>query len=60
MGELTFGGGEDKDLVGGGSTGGIFPGGGNEQTFSSWEGPHPHPSNIYKYLKYIYIYIYIP
>ena len=28
MGELTFDGGEDKNLVGGGSTEGIFPGGG--------------------------------
>ena len=30
MGELTYGG-EDKNLVGGESTRGIFPGGGNEQ-----------------------------
>ena len=44
MGELTFGGREDKNLVEWGSTGGSFPGGGNEQTFSSWEWPRPHPS----------------
>ena len=56
------GGGYDKNWVGGGSTGGIFPGGGNEQTFSSWEGPPPiFPSrrtNIYIYI-YVYIYMYI-
>ena len=49
MGELTFGdkkgegGGvvKDKNLVGGASTGGIFPGGGNEQMVG---GPSPYPS----------------
>ena len=44
--------GNDKNLVGG-STGGIFPGGGNEQTFSWWEGPLPivrsRKTNIYIY-----------
>ena len=60
MGELTFGdeggggwegGLKDKNFVGEASTGGIFPGGGNEQIFSWWEGPPPitpsRKSNIY-------------
>ena len=44
---------EDRNLVGGGSTGGIFPGGGNEQIFSWWEGSAPilpsRKTNIYIY-----------
>ena len=52
MGELTFGGGEkDKNLVVGRSTGEVFPGGGNKQIFSWWEGPPPilasRKTNIY-------------
>ena len=39
--------------MGGGSTGGIFPGGGNEQIFSWWEEPAPilpsRKTNIYIY-----------
>ena len=44
MGKLIFGewGAEHKNLVGGGSTGEIFPGGGeNEQIFNWWEAPPP-------------------
>ena len=59
MGELTFGRrGEDKNLVGEGSTEGIFAGEGNEQTFSWWDGSPPS-FPIGKPI-YIYIYIYIP
>ena len=51
--------GEDKNLVGGVSTGGIFPGGGNEQTFSWWEGPPPPSFPVGKPI-YIYIYTIVP
>ena len=43
MGELTFGGREDKNLEGRGSIGGIFPGGENKQTFGWWGTPPPIP-----------------
>ena len=54
---------EDKNLVQVGSTGGIYPGGWNEQIFSWWEGPPPSfpvgkPIYIFVCI-YIYIYIYI-
>ena len=48
----------DKNLVGGGSTGKTFPGGGNEQISSWWEGPPSHPSQ-YENI-YIYIYTIVP
>ena len=62
MGELTFGGwGDDKNLVGGGPTGEIFPGWSNEQIFSwredrriSTQGGTLIYFGIYKYI-YIYI-----
>ena len=56
MGELAFGGREDKNLEGRASIGGIFPGGENKQTFGWWEEPPP-PS--FPVGKPIYIYIYI-
>ena len=53
MGELTYGG-EDKNLVGGESTGGIFPGGGNEQISAGGRSLAPS----FPVGKPIYIYIY--
>ena len=58
MGELAFGGREDKNLEGRASIGGIFPGGENKQTFGWWEEPPPPSFPVGKPI-YIYIYIYI-
>ena len=57
MGELAFGGREDKNLEGRASIGGIFPGGENKQTFGWWEEPPPPSFPVGKPI-YIYIYIY--
>ena len=60
MGKLTFGkwGRRIKIWWEGGSAGGIFPGGGNEQIFSWWEGPPP--SFLVGKPIYIYIYTLVP
>ena len=55
MGELTYGG-EDKNLVGGESTRGIFPGGGNEQISAGGRSLAPS----FPVGKPIYIYTIVP
>ena len=60
MGKLTFGGEEDKNLVGGRSTGGFSQVGGMTKLLASKRGSSPPPpSTPFPVGKPIYIYIYI-
>ena len=60
MGKLTFGGEEDKNLVGGRSTGGFSQVGGMTKLLASKRGSSPPipPSTPFTVGKPIYIYIY--